>query len=306
MKYKLLLLLTIITLPSLLCNADREVTIDKDSLQCYVVPPEDLQEENWEFSYSLLKSIKYERSLDWVPDEVPQDTTIIISAVVDNDTIYFRNMVNWSSRSYSRQRDSDNVKVPDAWVRAVIQEDSLIFELRQLSCRFIYDNRFYDAYLTPSYTSYSFDHGSNHTDVDLTSYSKSSVLRLIRKIDQDSQEYWAAPKEPDLYRDQYPGGYGGITVMVDSELQRAVGSHSHTEYSWYPPYEEYITNYFGGKGYGIYANVRLKKVGSGLNSVGQEQQSVSPNFYDMQGRRYNGKPSVPGIYIQNGKKIIIR
>lgn len=90
MKIRLLLLVTIITLPTFLCNADREVNIDKDSLLCYIQPPENLPEESWEFTYSILKSIKYPESLQGGGGEELQDTTIKISAGVDNTALSFK------------------------------------------------------------------------------------------------------------------------------------------------------------------------------------------------------------------------
>ena len=29
-------------------------------------------------------------------------------------------------------------------------------------------------------------------------------------------------------------------------------------------------------------------------------------WYDLSGRRINGKPSMPGIYINNGRKLVIK
>lgn len=118
---------------------------------------------------------------------------------VDNDTIYFRNIVNWSSESRSREKDSDNVIIPDAWVKAFMKGDSIIFDKRQFSRRFDYDDHSYHAYLTPSLTYYYFYHGSNRTESSHPSRSIASDLKLIRKFDEDLQEYRGAEEYPDYY-----------------------------------------------------------------------------------------------------------
>lgn len=38
----------------------------------------------------------------------------------------------------------------------------------------------------------------------------------------------------------------------------------------------------------------------------QEVAQDSDVWYDLQGRRYKGKPSVPGIYVNNGKKVLLK
>lgn len=101
-------------------------------------------------------------------------------------------------------------------------------------------------------------------------------------------------------------GYRGLTVMADSEISRSVGSEGYDDYFFWPPYHEYVHKYFGGAGYGIYANVRLKKNGTGIESIMQDSNLGCPDYYDLQGRRYDSRPSAPGIYVHKGKKIIIK
>ena len=45
---------------------------------------------------------------------------------------------------------------------------------------------------------------------------------------------------------------------------------------------------------------------TGINIQTVDKQNLSTIWYDMQGRRYNHRPTLPGIYINGGKKIMIR
>lgn len=47
-------------------------------------------------------------------------------------------------------------------------------------------------------------------------------------------------------------------------------------------------------------------ISTGINIQTVDKQNLSTIWYDMQGRRYNHRPTQPGIYINGGKKIMIR
>ena len=42
------------------------------------------------------------------------------------------------------------------------------------------------------------------------------------------------------------------------------------------------------------------------NGGSREVAQDSDVWYDLQGRRYKGKPSVPGIYVNDGKKVLLK
>lgn len=48
------------------------------------------------------------------------------------------------------------------------------------------------------------------------------------------------------------------------------------------------------------------QISTGVNVLTVDKQKASTIWYDLQGRRYNQRPSLPGIYINGGKKIMIR
>ena len=48
------------------------------------------------------------------------------------------------------------------------------------------------------------------------------------------------------------------------------------------------------------------QISTGINIQTVDNTRISTIWYDMQGRRYNHRPTLPGIYINGGKKIMIR
>ena len=66
-----------------------------------------------------------------------------------------------------------------------------------------------------------------------------------------------------------------------------------------------ITTDKAGKGCYIVKDV-TDQISTGVNVLTVDKQKASTIWYDLQGRRYNQRPSLPGIYINGGKKIMIR
>lgn len=66
-----------------------------------------------------------------------------------------------------------------------------------------------------------------------------------------------------------------------------------------------ITTAKDGQGYYNVKDV-TDQISTGVNVLTVDKQKASTIWYDLQGRRYNRRPSLPGIYINGGKKIMIR
>lgn len=66
-----------------------------------------------------------------------------------------------------------------------------------------------------------------------------------------------------------------------------------------------ITTDKDGKGHYIVKDV-TDQISTGVNVLTVDKQKASTIWYDLQGRRYNRRPSLPGVYINGGKKIMIR
>lgn len=49
----------------------------------------------------------------------------------------------------------------------------------------------------------------------------------------------------------------------------------------------------------------VSKIDTGISSIGSETKADN-TWYNMQGVKFNGKPSVPGIYINGGKKVVVK
>ena len=66
-----------------------------------------------------------------------------------------------------------------------------------------------------------------------------------------------------------------------------------------------ITTAKDGKGHYIVKDV-TDQIPTGVNVLTVDKQKASTVWYDLQGRRYNQRPTLPGVYINGGKKIMIR
>ena len=66
-----------------------------------------------------------------------------------------------------------------------------------------------------------------------------------------------------------------------------------------------ITTAKDGKGHYIVKDV-TDQISTGVNVLTVDKQKASTIWYDLQGRRYNQRPTLPGVYINGGKKIMIR
>ena len=66
-----------------------------------------------------------------------------------------------------------------------------------------------------------------------------------------------------------------------------------------------ITTEKDGKDYYIVKDV-TDQISTGVNVLTVDKQKASTIWYDLQGRRYNQRPALPGVYINGGKKIMIR
>ncbi|WP_297218528.1 alpha-amylase family glycosyl hydrolase [uncultured Prevotella sp.] len=66
-----------------------------------------------------------------------------------------------------------------------------------------------------------------------------------------------------------------------------------------------ITTDKDGKGHYFVKDV-TDQISTGVNVLTVDKQKASTVWYDLQGRRYNQRPTLPGVYINGGKKIMIR
>lgn len=66
-----------------------------------------------------------------------------------------------------------------------------------------------------------------------------------------------------------------------------------------------ITTDKDGQGYYNVKDV-TDQISTGVNVLTVDKQKASTIWYDLQGRRYNQRPTLPGVYINGGKKIMIR
>jgi hypothetical protein len=52
-------------------------------------------------------------------------------------------------------------------------------------------------------------------------------------------------------------------------------------------------------------NIIFESDATGISTINVSAANVE-DWYDLNGRRLTGKPAVKGMYIQNGKKVVIK
>jgi hypothetical protein len=45
---------------------------------------------------------------------------------------------------------------------------------------------------------------------------------------------------------------------------------------------------------------------TGISSIENGKMTIDNTWYSLDGRKYNGKPSVKGIYVNNGRKVVLK
>lgn len=54
------------------------------------------------------------------------------------------------------------------------------------------------------------------------------------------------------------------------------------------------------------AKTAVENIATGIDTVGMNNGNAAAVWYDLSGRRLNAEPSTPGIYVKNGKKVVVK
>ena len=100
----------------------------------------------------------------------------------------------------------------------------------------------------------------------------------------------------NIYSTAYETDYRFPTLMHDHTYRMAV-AWQNTAYNQPPHLGFYLPDFIGAYNpTGISDAVRLNDKG----------QMINDNWYMLDGRRVEGEPKAKGIYLRNGKKLIIK
>lgn len=277
-------------------NTGWDVEITSDKVDFHVLPPPDIQQEKW----SLLKL--NEKGLEYASYSYGYDfqftksyyDTIPVNVVICQDSIWIQGMVNWSTKSYSRGNSKSwNFNVPDAWVKAKFSEDRIEFEPRQLSCEFQFEGVKYSLFISPAHVDYDWFWGNTAYSVTTTATSIDSIE--LKRMELDGTMGFACGGDRSTGQ-----GADGLAIFEGPETIRTPGYLLGTRDSSEDTRE-------GGRGLGIYGNIRFIKIsGNGITEVTEDNMDSPVQYYDLMGRRYSTPPQTPGIYIYKGKKYVIK
>lgn len=273
-----------------------DIEIAPEDTKLYVLPPAGIPHEKWE----LLKLTTY--GLEQATDYYTQFyrswyDTIPVNVVIYQDSIWIQGMVNWSSYSFSHSDVSEswNIKVPNARVRAKYSEERIDFEPRQLSCEIksAEIGEIYKFYISLMHAT-SYLHSGNTASLSRTEAEAIESIEVIRR-DVDGRMGFACGGDCGTCE-----GADGLAIFEGSEVKR--------EYGFFLGHvNSYYDETWGGKGLGIYGNLRLIKGSSNaVQDVKEFNKEYPEQYYDLMGRSYSTRPVTPGIYIYKGRKIIIK
>lgn len=168
---------------------------------------------------------------------------------------------------------------PDSWTMCHMTDNELLFEEGQLlgetsdgPVYFHYGSGFYEwAYSYPNHQYYS-TYNFHPSETNLTISDDGTVIK----------------------------GNEWSTFWYDDDNRNA---YFHIDLSYYAdePCPDFPDT-------GFMVNMCFNKVGvGGVSDVfGEEVNDATAPMYDLQGRQVNPKTAAPGIYIRNGKKILVR
>ena len=129
------------------------------------------------------------------------------------------------------------------------------------------------------------------------------------------------PKYTNRFVGSYIGQEGkwGLDVNQETSITGGVltlGRNSRGVVGFYkyngaviPPYRAYLTTNTvieGAKGFTFVIDDTIDEIPNSIQNASSLREKQSAVFYDMTGRALQGKPTRPGVYIKNGKKIVIK
>ena len=129
------------------------------------------------------------------------------------------------------------------------------------------------------------------------------------------------PKYTNRFVGSYIGQEGkwGLDVNQETSITGGVltlGRNSRGVVGFYkyngaviPPYRAYLTTNTvieGAKGYTFVIDDTIDEIPNSIQNTPSHREEQSTVFYDMTGRALQGKPTRSGVYINNGKKIVIK
>lgn len=244
-----------------------------------VSPPAGLPEELWRMEYCSYQGLPLN---DAYPSE-KKDVTFVI----DNNTIYIKGIFS---------------EYPDSWMRAVIMKDNeVVFDDIQLICEL-------DTSMDDPKPVYSFSGVAQYSwySQDNTTVVATTTFYLIEQY-----RHWITCKY-SLSADGNEIHSKVIRTGTHPEIPTYSAFWFNTEHKERPSTSdephEHPEDFSGFPLIGFRANVQFVRIAGGIdvNNMTEDTDSSGVITYDLYGRRVNSDNLTPGIYIRDGRKILIR
>lgn len=240
-----------------------------------VTPPEGLPIEHWEMTYDDYRSIRdgYSGYLDLHQD-------IVIAR--DSNEFYMKGIFKW---------------YPNYWIKCRVTADKIIVENRQIldyssgkpiyfMSGFVYMDGDSGNTWASSYTEFE---ESEETFLDVSDDGNEMIPQVFSKYvssyrkERSKNAFWYTDSKTDT---SLKYGYWYWIHGFDLVLDPNSKGYPDTDFP---------------------TNIRFRKIPSGIGEISSE--TINGNnglMYDLQGRAVNPENARPGIYIRDGKKILVK
>ena len=125
----------------------------------------------------------------------------------------------------------------------------------------------------------------------LIRYSKSLFVENLKKLIASAEEYGETIK----------GDYPNAAAKLNDAIQpaKATAQKSNPTQSELEEAEEIVINALAQ------ALVDIE-IATGIDDINSSADDDDAIWYDLNGRMLSGKPTTPGIYVKNGKKVLVK
>ena len=210
-----------------------------------------------------------------------------LPVVIKEDTVYIGRL----AAVYVKIQDKNEiVDLPSAWVKGILKDNKLTLPNAQQICNFKLDeDAEYPVFFTPSTFNESSDSGHTFSSYSYTSYPTKQDLVL--------NGYDDALRGQTIYGEDSDYGFA-FTLSPNS----STGIESITFFDS-PAYSSNSEFYYG---FPMNPHPRFIQYKSGVKAPNAEVEGKNTLYYDLFGNSYPQVPTSKGIYIHQGKRIIIR
>lgn len=273
-------LLQILSIISVLAGYCLNISADQ-----LVFPPAGLPEETWQMSF--LDYNRYGKEYP-NPTRSSEELTRCVTFVWDDNTVYVKGIFE---------------DFPDSWIKGSLYGKKIQFDTAQLICEL--DTRLEEpqpVYAMNGVVKYEYCRQQN---LNYPYWYEYSISFNLNGSTVDYDFYWMK----FTLSDSGDSISSEVVTPSHSNLRTAFWHHTKPSgFNYFYRYEEEASEFYGS-GFpkeDYPTSVQFTKVNGIVDAITDDSDSSDTITYDLCGRRVNSNTIHPGIYIRNGRKIIVK